>query len=356
MKNENRLKILKLSCAYGGVLSLILVGLYVFSLVAFPGTVRYMSIQIILLLTGIVSVTVFSYMNLNYARENPEEFSCPILPRIIITAICLASGLIFIYPLVLCISRGDVSGGIAMFMYFIPGYISLILGILSAYAVLSGSRRSPEGITPWKVSGLQLSTAILVTGIVVSGISISAGSIGDARMMYGLTIDTSEETTLFVPLPVDESGNVIVGLIDGLEVIEGDAVWDIVDTNHGTALEVRTSTGCVLSARQECGKKGGDEGREWAHSYNLSMRSGVDMTAHEAWVFSSNANTTLYMELSMDTGLGAVLSYRCDDTPLSVGWQTRSVDTQQTHEAVATMHLSEGWQTVELERFRLCYD
>ncbi len=336
MKNISRLKVLKISCIYGGVLSLILLGLYVFSVVVFPGTVRYMPIQVTLLLAGIVSVTVFSYMHLNYARDNPEEFSCPILSGIIITAICLSSGLIFIYPMVF-LYQGDISWVVARFMYFIPGYISLILGILSAYAVLSGSRRSPEGVfEQWKIWGLQLSTVILATGIVVSGISLSSGILGDAMMRYELTIDTSEETTLFVPLPVDESSNVLVGLIDGLEVIEGDAVWDIVDTDHGTALEVRTSTGCVLSAQQECGKKGRDEGREWAYSYNLSTLSGMDMTAYEAWVFSSNANTTLYMELSMDTGLGIVLSYRCD-APLSVGWQTRSVDQQQTR-SFATMH------------------
>jgi len=218
------------------------------------------------------------------------------------------------------------------------GVLSLILGILSAYAVLSGSRRSPEGVfEQWKIRGLQLSTVILVAGIVVSGISISAGSIGDARMMYGLTIDTSEETTLFVPLPVDESNNVIVGLIDGLEVIEGDAVWDIVDTNHGTALEVRTSTGCVLSAQQECGKKGRDEGREWVYNHNISMLSGADMAAYEAWVFSSNANTTLYLELSMDNGLGVVLSYSCDDISLSEGWKTVSVDVLVASGLVATI-------------------
>ncbi|MEA1907696.1 MAG: hypothetical protein U9N43_01500 [Euryarchaeota archaeon] len=339
MKNETRLKILKISCIYGGVLSLILVGLYVLLLVASPGTVKFTPIQIALLLVGVVSVVVFSYMHLNYAMENPEEFACPLLPGIIITAICLSSGLIFIYPLILCISHGDVFSVVTMFVYFIPEYISLILGILSAYAVLSGSRRSPEGIPRWNVRGLQLSTVILVTGIVVSSISLSSGIIGDTMMQYELTIDTSEETTLFVPLPVDESNNVIVGLIDGLEVIEGDAVWDIVGTNHGTALEVRTSTGCVLSAQQECGKKGRDEGREWVYRYNLSTLSGVDMTAYEAWVFSSNANTTLYMILSMDNGLGIVLSYSCDDTPLNVGWQTRSVDTQQTHESVATVPL-----------------
>ncbi|MEA1863701.1 MAG: hypothetical protein U9N46_00635, partial [Euryarchaeota archaeon] len=181
--------------------------------------------------------------------------------------------------------------------------------------------------------GLQLSTAILAAGIVVSGISLSSGILGDARMMYELTIDTSEETTLFVPLPVDESNNVIVEIVDGLEVIEGDAVWDIVDTDHGTALEVRTSTGCVLSARQECGKKGWDEGREWVYSHNISTLPGVDGAAYEAWTFSSNANTTLYMRLSMDTGMGVLLRYRCDGTSLS-----------------------EGWQTVELERSDMRYD
>jgi hypothetical protein len=329
MKNRSRLKILKMSCIYGGILSLFLLGLYVFFVVAFPGTLKFMPIQVVLLLTGIVSVIVFSYMHLNYAKDNPEEFACPILPGIIITAISLSSGLIFIYPLVF-LYQGDLSSVVAMFMYSIPGYTSLILGILSAYAVLSGSRRSPEGFSRWKVRGLQLSTVILATGIAVSGISLSSGILGDTMMRYELTIDTSEETTLFVPLPVDESNNVIVGLIDGLEVIEGDAVWDIVDTNHGTALEVRTSTGCVLSAQQECGKKGRDEGREWVYSHNIRTRSGVDRTAYEAWVFSSNANTTLYMELSMDNGLGVVLRYSCDDIPLNEGWQTVEPDREDT--------------------------
>nr|QNO50510.1 hypothetical protein LKCECFIB_00002 [Methanosarcinales archaeon ANME-2c ERB4]QNO50675.1 hypothetical protein FFGHKCHG_00029 [Methanosarcinales archaeon ANME-2c ERB4] len=332
MRNELRLTILKISCIYGGVLSLILVGLYVFFVVAFPGTVKFMPIQVALLLAGIVSATVFSYMHLNYARESPEEFSCPILSGIIITAISLSSGLIFIYPLVLCLYQGDISCVVAGFMYFIPGYISLILGILSAYAVLSGSRRSPEGLVQWKIRGLQLSTVILAAGLVVSGISLSSGILGDAKMGYELTIDTSEETTLFVPLPVDESSNVVAGIASGLELVKGDAVWDIVDTDHGTALEVRTSTGCILSAQQECGEKGRDEGREWAYSHNLSTRSGMGMTTYETWVFSSNANTTLYMELSMDTGLGVVLRYCCDDRPLSVGWQLVDMDTESVVE------------------------
>ena len=302
--------------------SLVLVGLYVFFLVAFLGTVRYMPIQVTLLLTGIVSATVFSYMHLNYAREDPDEFSCSILSGIVITAICLISGLIFIIPQLSGVCYGDLESVVYMTIFSTPGYISLILGILSAYAVLSGSRKSPEGIERWKVRGLQLSTVILLAGIVVSGIFLSSGILGDTMMRYELTIGTPEETTLFVPLPVDGSNNVTVGLIDEMEVIEGDAVWAIVDTDHRKAMEVRTSTGCALSAHQECGERGWDEGREWVYGHNISTLSGVDRAAYEAWTFSSNANATLYMRLSMDNGRGILLRCRCDDTPLSIGWRT----------------------------------
>jgi len=122
MKNISRLKVLKISGIYGGVLSLILLGLYVFFVVAFPGTVKFMPIQVTLLLAGIVSVTVFSYMHLNYARENPEEFSCPILPGIIITAICLSSGLIFIYPMCYAYIRG-------IYRVWLPGSCTSYPGI-----------------------------------------------------------------------------------------------------------------------------------------------------------------------------------------------------------------------------------
>ena len=261
MRNELRLKILKLSCIYGGVFSMILVGIYVFFVAAFIGTMRYMSIQIILLLTGIVSVTVFSYMHLNYARKNPEEFSCPILPGILITVICLTPGLIFISALLLWVSHEDISSVVTGFMYFIPWHIRLILGILSAYAVLSGSRRSPEGLTQWKIRGLQLSTVILAAGIVVSGISISSDTLGRPGITYAITldasrIDTSEETTFLVPLPVDTSSGMAADVVDELTVIKGDAVWSIADTEHGKALEVRTSTKCILYAEKKCGVHG----------------------------------------------------------------------------------------------------
>jgi hypothetical protein len=67
------------------------------------------------------------------------------------------------------------------------------------------------------------------------------------------------------------------------------------------------------------------------------MLSGADMAAYEAWVFSSNANTTLYLELSMDNGLGVVLSYSCDDISLSEGWKTVSVDVLVASGLVATI-------------------
>ncbi len=328
MKNETRLKILKISCIYGGVLSLILVGLYVFLVVAviFHGTMRYLSIQIILLLTGIVSVTVFSYMHLNYAKGNPEEFSCPILPGILITLICLTLGLIFIPLLVSCSSNEDLSSVVFGFMYFIPFHISLILGILSAYAVLSGSRRSPEGLTQWKIRGLQLSTVILAAGIVVSGISISTGIIGKPGMTYAIELDasrtdTAEETTFLIPLPVDTSSDMTADVVDELTVTPGDAVWNIVDTEHGKALEVRTSNKCVLYAKKRCGYMERDEREEWLQRHDVSMIHEMDGGAYDVWVYASNANATMYMELWVATGLGEIRCLDNDRTSLDEGWQ-----------------------------------
>ena len=329
MKNRSRLKILKISCIYGGVLSLILVGLYIFFVVAFPGTVRYMPIQVTLLLAGIVSATVFSYMHLNYAGKNPEEFSCPILSGIIITVICLIPGLIFIPALVLllCLSHEDMSSVVIGFMYFVPYHISLILGILSAYGVLSGSRKSPEGLVQWKIRGLQLGTVILAAGIVVSGISLSSGALGRPGMTYWLTldasrIDTAEETTFLVPLPVDTSSGVAADVVDELTVTEGDAVWSIVDTEHGKALEVRTSTKCVLYAEKKCGYMERDEREEWLQRYDVSMIHEMDGGTYDVWVYASNANATMYLKLWKDTGLrGNINRLDNDRTSLDEGWQ-----------------------------------
>ena len=329
MRNELRLKILKLSCIYGGVFSMILVGMYVFFVAAFIGTMRYTSIQIILLLTGIVSVTVFSYMHLNYAGKNPEEFTCPILPGILITVICLIPGLIFIPALVLllCLSHEDMSNVVIGFMYFVPYHISLILGILSAYAVLSGSRKSPEGLVQWKIRGLQLGTVILAAGIAVSGISLSSGALGRPGMTYWLTldasrIDTAEETTFLVPLPVDTSSGVAADVVDELTVTEGDAVWSIVDTEHGKALEVRTSTKCVLYAEKKCGYMETREREEWLQRHDVSMIHEMDGGTYDVWVYASNANATMYLKLWKHTGLrGNINRLDNDRTSLDEGWQ-----------------------------------
>ncbi|PXF59193.1 MAG: hypothetical protein C4B59_11850 [Candidatus Methanogaster sp.] len=330
MKNKTRLTILKVSCIYGGVFSMVLAGLYVFVVAAFMGTMRYTSIQIILLLTGIVSVTVFSYMHLNYAGKKPEEFACPLLPGILITVICLILGLIFIPALVLllCLSYVDISSAIIGFMYFAPYHISLILGILSAYAVLSGSRRSPEGLMQWKIRGLQLGTVILAAGVVVSGISLSIGALGRPGMTYTITldasrIDTAEETTFLVPLPVDTSSGVAADVVDELTVTKGDAVWSIVDTEHGKALEVRTSTKCVLYAEKKCGYMETREREEWLRRHDVSMIHEMDGGTYDVWVYASNADATMYLKLWKATGLrGNIHCLDNDHTSLDEGWQT----------------------------------
>ncbi len=67
MKNKKSLlRILKISNLYGGLLSLITVIAYLLLMFLFPGTFRYLPIQVVLLPTGIISVTVFSCLHPSY--------------------------------------------------------------------------------------------------------------------------------------------------------------------------------------------------------------------------------------------------------------------------------------------------
>ncbi len=61
---SNKLKILKLSNIYGGILSLLIVGIYLFFSIAFPGTPKYFLAQVILLPIGVILTAVFSYLQL----------------------------------------------------------------------------------------------------------------------------------------------------------------------------------------------------------------------------------------------------------------------------------------------------
>ena len=340
MKNETRLEILKASGIYGTIISLILLYVYfVIVVLIYSGTMRYMSIQIVLLPIGIVSAVVFSYMHLIYSGKNSEEFGCPLLPGLVISVICIIPGFILVRPLFV-ISPGDwdMEFAVAGALLAILGCPCLVLGIFSAITALRGDRSAPKGLEQWKIRGLRISTAILIAGIVVSGISLSSGIIGKTEMTYEITldasrIDTSEETTFLVPLPVDNSSGVAADVVAELTVIEGDAVWGIVDTEHGKALEVRTSTKCVLSAGKECGYMDRDEREEWLQKYTVSMIPEMDERTCDVWVCASNADATMRMKLWMDTGLGDNHCLDIDHTPLD-----------------------EGWQTVKLRRFRLCYD
>jgi len=153
-----------------------------------------------------------------------------------------------------------------------------------------------------------------------------------------LDTGTSEETTFFLPAPIDESIGEVADVMNELKVVDGTADWKIVDTAHGKALEVRTKAKCVLSAEKECGYKGWEEGDEWLYRYNVSMFQGINKTkrwgtVYEVWVFASTANTTMRIRLLMDDGISNALADFTYEVPLK-----------------------EGWQTVKLERSLLCYD
>ena len=360
MKNKKSLlRILKISNIYGGLLSLIIVIAYLLLVFLFPGTFRYLPIQAVLLPPGIILVTVFSYLHLSYYEKASDEVVCPVSVGVIITLMCLSPGLIIIALFVIPALRyGDILPLLHPLFWipFILGSIGVVLGTLSIFAVLRSNRiRKVPGelrLKPkrWKIKGLWLGIAILTLGVIITSASVLSGPVGKTEVAYEVRLDTgtSEETTFFLPVPIDESTGEVADVMNELKVVDGTADWKIVDTAHGKALEVHTKAKCALSAKKECGYKGWEEGDGWLYSYNVSMFYGINKTkrwgtVYEVWVFASTANTTLRIDLAMDDGINNILSY------ISVG-------STPTDPFTYEVPLKEGWQTVKLARRLLCYD
>ncbi len=357
IKNKkSQLRILKASNIYGGLLSLITVTTYLLLVFLFPGTFRYLPIQAILLPSGIILVTVFSYLHLSYYEKASDEVVCPVSIGVLITLMCLSPSLIITAHFTIPVLRyGDILPILLEPLFWIPfilGSIGIVLGALSMFAILRINRiRKLPGelrLKPkrWKTKGLWLSIAILTAGVIIAGASVLSGPVGKTEVAYDVRLDTGtseEETTFFLPVPIDESIGEVADVMNELKVVDGTADWEIVDTAHGKALEVRTKAKCVLSAEKECGYKGWEEGDEWLYSYNFSMLQRINRNDYEVWVFASTANATLRIRLSMDDGINNVLRY------ISVG-------STPTDPFTYEVPLKEGWQTVKLARSLLCYD
>lgn len=361
MKNKKSLlMILKISNIYGGLLSFITVIAYLLLVFLFPGTFRYLPIPAILLPSGIILVTVFSYLHLSYYGKASDGVVCPISIGVIITLMCLSPGLIIIrlFGITPFLLYGDILL-LSEPLFVIPlilGNIGIVLGILSMFAMLRSNsiRKVPDELRlkpkRWKTKGLWLGIVILTAGVIIASASVLSGPVGKTEVTYEVMLDTgtSEETTFFLPVPIDESTGEVADAMNELKVVGGTADWKIVDTEHGKALEVHTKGKCVLSAKKECGYKGWEEGDGWLYSYNVSMFQEVNKTkrwgtGYEVWVFASTANATLRIDLAMDDGINNILSY------ISVG-------STPTDPFTYEVPLKEGWQTVKLSRALMCYD
>ena len=145
MKNKKSLlMILKISNIYGGLLSFITVIAYLLLVFLFPGTFRYLPIQAILLPSGIILVTVFSYLHLSYYGKASDGVVCPISIGVIITLMCLSPGLIIIrlFGITPFLLYGDILL-LSEPLFVIPliqGNIGIVLGILSMFAMLRSNK------------------------------------------------------------------------------------------------------------------------------------------------------------------------------------------------------------------------
>jgi len=182
--------------------------------------------------------------------------------------------------------------------------------------------------------------------IIIASVSISSCIFWQSEITYEVTFDTSENTTFYVPVPIDNS-NKIVDVMENLKVTDGKADWKLVDTIYGKALEVRTTDPCKFSARKKYGYKNTEKGDEWLQNSNISMLKELIKKEHEwdetytTWIYASNPNSTALIHISFDDGWNNLLTYKIGLTP---------------SDPFAQIPLKEGWQTVKLKRYMVLYD
>lgn len=336
----------------GGILSIFLlpsIGIYLlYSNI--DCTPKYIILIIPLLMLGVISTTLFSYLYLDHFKRKPEQFVCSLLPGSLISLMCIVSGLtitiISIYlvhpifeviwwekkiSLLVLLGCGPTYVGILSASLFaaLIGILILILGVNSAFILAKNKGKVPAGLEQWKIRGLQLGTLILAAGIVASGLSSVSDPESKTDLSYSLEIDTEKEVTLLLPVPVDESNQTIFN-VDDLHVKKGAPDLNIVETIYGKALEIQTDTATHIKARKNYGFKDAEEIDKLYSSINFSMLTTVNrkhstknysVSIYRIWVFSSKPDTDVKIRLFLESECGEYKSYTSYRYNLKEGWQ-----------------------------------
>ena len=339
-----RLFLLRFSVLYGGILCFLLTVLYFFLAAFLSGTVKYLLIQIIILPLGILSITVFAYLSLDYYNKSSEDVACSLITGAIISILCLAPGLYMTYAGISALNF-ELSAFILFFTFL--GLLGIVFGILSLYIALTGKKTNPQGLEQWKINGLRISIVIFMTGLLIAWFSMSSGVFAYSKISYEITINTSQDTTFFLPLPVNESRGDISEVMYELKIIDGTADWRFAETIHGKALEIHTNKNCTLAAKKTYTDKNWDEADEWLANHKLSMFIGINKedrrNYYEFWVFSSNENSTANIRFNMDDGWDNELSYN------SIGYTPNGIFTY-------SVPLDQGWEILKFSHGIASYD
>jgi hypothetical protein len=165
---------------------------------------------------------------------------------------------------------------------------------------------------------------------VVASVSSVSDPVGKTCIDYLLEIETREEVTILLPVPVDGSNQTIFN-VDDFDVIRGAPDLNIVETIHGKALEVRTDTSTHIQSRKECGLKGGEEIDKWHSTIKISMATPINRKHptkdyilsdfNKIWIFSSKLDTNVKIGLISKSGYGENPVYRNYGVNLKEGWQ-----------------------------------
>jgi hypothetical protein len=297
-----------------------------------PGMTRFYNMDYLFLIGGFILLTVFLNTQIEYDK-NLDVTRCSKFTGSIIIGLCLLPSLIlltifYMAPLILGRFSLFSTGNIVCFLLsLIFIFLGILMGIRSFHALKHCSKPTIHSAYYLKKTGLQVGLVFFAIGIACTGFTLSFGMIEYSEITYKLSIESTEPTMYYFPLPVTNQDDIPLAINDELSITSGSATWKLNDTEYGKALMIHTNASCQLIARIQTGLKDRNQVNSWFETSSITMKEQPgDNWSIPVFLYASTNNSTIDFRVSLNSNLGTSLDYTIYNKKLDKGWQVVTFD------------------------------
>jgi hypothetical protein len=292
-----------------------------------PGMTRFYNIDYFFLIIGLIIISASLFSQIQYEKKK-RITRCSRFTGLVIIGLCyfpsvLLITLFYLIPLLFGRMSWSPSGNLVCFLLpFLLSLIGMILGLLSLQVLHLCPKPEKNKSNQLKKRATQIGLIIFSIGIVFTGVTLSLGMIAETTIDYEITIETTEPSVFYVPIPIHNQSKDYLSFIENLSIVSGNASWTITKTDDGYALKVQTNSSCYLTVQRTYGIRDRKQVNVLFETTLLSMQQDfLDEQKYTSFAYASTNNSTLDLDFSLDSGLGTWVGHDTGKIQLQQGWQ-----------------------------------